>query len=110
MVQTVTLTEKEADIMAIKTFELGSTVYKCKKCKRATRNTGDEGDCRLCFECFELAGIDNEISDNGPLGEDSSKRAYVIELLARLKNKHKVDLNMAWGRTNIAKFIPQVVA
>ena len=93
--------------MAIRNFQRGSSTYTCRVCNRRTRNTGDEGSTGLCFECFELAGIENEISDNGPLGPDSfSKPEYVVELLARLA-KHGVDLQAAWGGTDIAVYIKQ---
>lgn len=91
--------------MRVSKFERGSATYKCNACGRLTRNTGDEGSARLCFECFELAGIDNEISDHGPLGPDSfSKPEYVVELLGKLKG-HGVDLEKAWGGTYIADYI-----
>lgn len=96
--------------MAINRFERGATTYRCACCKRLTRNTGDEGSTGLCFECFELAGIDNEISDNGPLGPDSfSRPEYVVELLGRLK-AHGVDLSASWGDGHIAPYIDQLEA
>lgn len=96
--------------MAIKTFQRGSAVYKCNSCGRSTRNTGDEGNSRLCYECYELAGIDNEISDNGGmLTEDSyTKPAYVVELLTTLRNKHGINLHNVWGNTYVAQFIEAV--
>jgi hypothetical protein len=90
--------------MAIKTFQRGSAVYKCNVCKRSTRNTGDEGNCRLCAECYELAGIENEISDNGPLptedlmSPENSRRtsvATVRHYLDRLV-KHGIDVKSVW--------------
>ena len=47
-------------------FQKGSGVFQCESCKRSTRDTGgDNTSLRLCEECYELAGIENQISDQG---------------------------------------------
>jgi hypothetical protein len=48
-------------------FAKFSGVYVCRCCGRKTRSTGrgDNENCQLCAECYDLAGIENEISDNG---------------------------------------------
>jgi hypothetical protein len=95
--------------MAIKRFQRGGSVYQCNVCGRRTRNTGDEGSVNLCFECYELAGIENEVSDNGPLEAPGSftKPAYVVQLLRDLRDKG-VDLTAAWGDSSLARYIPEV--
>lgn len=93
--------------MAIRKFQHGQSTYNCRVCKRLTRNTGDEGQVELCAECYELAGIKNEISDNGPLGPDSfTKPETVVKLLGRLK-AYGIDLTKTWGEA-FAEFIPKV--
>lgn len=44
----------------------GSGIFKCNVCERSTRDTGgDNTQARLCEECWEIAGLENEMSDNG---------------------------------------------
>ena len=46
-------------------FGRGGT-YKCHVCRRLTRATGAQAlGSELCPECWELAGLDNEVNDNG---------------------------------------------
>jgi hypothetical protein len=52
-------------------FARGSGCYRCEGCGRQTRSTGrgDNENVRLCAECYDLAGIENEISDQGSTPE-----------------------------------------
>lgn len=39
-------------------------VFTCTCCGRATRETGDGVD-HMCHQCFEIAGLDNQVNDDG---------------------------------------------
>lgn len=90
--------------MAVRKFERGSSTYNCNVCKRLTRNTGDEGNSKLCSDCYELAGIANEISDNG--GLKFTSETTVLDHLRMLKSRG-IDLHATWG-DEFAEFIPKV--
>lgn len=57
--------------MNVNRFQKGSGVYACGVCSRQTRSTGrgDNEHVGLCEECYDIAGIENEISDNGSTPE-----------------------------------------
>lgn len=42
----------------------GRSTFPCQACGRLTRDV-DQGGTDLCPECYELAGIDNELNDDG---------------------------------------------
>lgn len=51
-------------------FEKGSGCFDCGVCGRKTRATGGDNDSvKLCEECYEIAGIENQISDQGSTPE-----------------------------------------
>jgi hypothetical protein len=68
----------EAEMKQANRFQKGTGRYTCGVCKRQTRATGrgDNEHVGLCVECYEIAGIENEIADNG---DPSGKLAAEIE-------------------------------
>lgn len=51
-------------------FQRGSGMFACESCKRNTRDTGgDNTSLKMCEECYEIAGIENQISDQGSTPE-----------------------------------------
>ena len=52
-------------------FQKGSGMYQCVSCKRNTRSTGrgDNENLRMCEECYDIAGIENQIADQGSTPE-----------------------------------------
>ena len=59
--------------------------FKCVSCDRRTRDTG-QGVDHLCYECYELAGLDNQVNDDGR-GPDTlteSERSERDQLLAKI--------------------------
>lgn len=55
-------------------FGRGTGVYACAACTRKTRQTGGDNDSlKLCVECYEMAGLENEMSDNGETPETLAK-------------------------------------
>lgn len=68
-------------------FRKGSGCFECINCTRLTRDTGGDNtslDFKLCAECYELAGLENDIADNG---ETPAKLADVERLKALILSK-----------------------
>lgn len=63
--------------------------FRCEICTRMTRDTGTGVD-HLCEDCFELAGLDNQINDDGDkpgsdgfqkmIAERDSRLAHIVKL------------------------------
>lgn len=54
-------------------FTKGSAVFSCQVCGRRTRITTQSND-NICQECYDLAGLENELSDNGKTDLDEANR------------------------------------
>lgn len=53
-------------------------VFVCQGCDRRTRDAGN-GIYHLCPECWELAGLDNQVNDNGGgLDEVTTERDWLF--------------------------------
>lgn len=77
-------------------FAKGSGAYECRCCSRKTRSTGrgDNENCGLCAECYDLAGIENEISDNGieNVSESTLREAgRLYRLISEKGGKYTLD-------------------
>lgn len=46
-------------------FQPGAGVFDCIGCHRRTRGNRDSAQLDMCEDCFELAGLDNQINDDG---------------------------------------------
>ena len=48
-------------------IQRGSGIYACTNCKRLTRSTGNGDNVHVlsCEQCYEMAGIENQIADEG---------------------------------------------
>lgn len=66
-------------------FTKGSGAYTCRCCGRKTRDdgNGDSVNVLSCTQCYELAGIENQISDEGAtpelLAECAALRVEIVK-------------------------------
>ena len=70
--------------MAHNRFQLGSGRYQCESCKRQTRATdADSASLKLCELCYTVAGIENQVADEGEtpelLAEIKALQAKILE-------------------------------
>jgi hypothetical protein len=70
-------------------FKRGSGCFTCGSCGRKTRDTGDNGNCGLCPECYELAGLENQVSDDGLTRESDPKIFARMDALQKIIEARK---------------------
>lgn len=69
-------------------FHRGSAVYNCGTCGRGTRATGVQAvGSELCPQCWDIAGIDNQINDDGRSGPNEGEASEVSALLKQIVSK-----------------------
>lgn len=66
-------------------FTRGSSTYNCGICGRLTRQS-HQGDNHLCMQCYDIAGIDNQINDDGR-APTMAERQELDQLLAQIVAK-----------------------
>jgi hypothetical protein len=71
--------------MAKAKFSKGETTFTCTCCGRGTRNVDQALGAECCTECWELAGIDNQVNDDGAYPD--ATRDEAVGLLKAIAKK-----------------------